>query len=66
MLVLSRKKIEVIMVGDDIRIVVLDIRSDKVRLGIEATQDTSVHRLEVFEAIKREYPQEELNNQEET
>jgi len=53
MLVLSRKKNEVIMLGDDIRIVVIDIRGDKVRLAIEAPRDIIVHRKEVFDAIKR-------------
>ncbi len=54
MLVLSRKRDEVICLGDDIQIVVVDIRGDKVRLGIQAPADLPVHRLEVYEAIKRE------------
>lgn len=53
MLVLSRKKNESIVINDDITIVVVEIRGDKVRLGIEAPRDTPVHRLEVYEAIKR-------------
>lgn len=53
MLVLSRKKDEKIMIGEDISIMVVEIRGDKVRLGIEAPRDVSVHRQEVFEAIKR-------------
>lgn len=53
MLVLSRKKDEVIMVGE-IKIAVVDIRGDKVRLGIHAPKDVPVHRLEVYEAIQRE------------
>ncbi len=54
MLVLSRKRNEQIVINDNITIVVVDIRGDKVRLGIEAPQDVSVHRLEVHEAIKRQ------------
>jgi carbon storage regulator len=57
MLVLSRQRDETIMIGDDIEITVVDIRGDKVRLGIEAPSDISVHRKEVYEAIKRENQQ---------
>ncbi len=53
MLVLSRKKNESIIIRDDIRVMVIEIRGDKVRLGIEAPQDVPVHRSEVYEAIKR-------------
>lgn len=53
MLVLSRQRDEVIVIGRDIRITVVDIRGDKVRIGIDAPQEVSVHRLEVFEAIER-------------
>ena len=42
------------MIGDDVTITVVDIRGDKVRLGIEAPKDIPVHRQEVYEAIKRE------------
>lgn len=54
MLVLSRHRDESIMIGDNIVITVVDIRGDKVRLGIEAPQDVPVHRQEVYEAIQRE------------
>lgn len=54
MLVLSRHRDESIMIGDDIVVTIVDIRGDKVRLGINAPQDIPVHRQEVFEAIKRE------------
>ena len=54
MLVLSRHRDESIMIGDDVVITVVDIRGDKVRLGIEAPNDIPVHRQEVYEAIKRE------------
>lgn len=53
MLVLSRKKNEIIRINDDISIVVVDIRGDKVRLGVEAPKDIPVHRNEVWEAIRR-------------
>jgi len=51
MLVLSRKKDEKIVIGDSIKIMVIDVRRDKVRLGIEAPRDVSVHRREVYDAI---------------
>jgi carbon storage regulator len=54
MLVLSRHRDESIMIGDDIVVTIVDIRGDKVRLGIEAPTDIPVHRQEVFEAIQRE------------
>ena len=53
MLVLSRKKNESIVINDDITIVVVEIRGDKVRLGVEAPKEVPVHRQEVFEAIHR-------------
>jgi carbon storage regulator len=52
MLVLSRKRDEAILLGDDIKIVVIDIRGDKVRLGIEAPSELPVHRQEVYDAIR--------------
>ncbi len=54
MLVLSRQRDQTIMIGDDIEITVVDIRGDKVRLGINAPPEVPVHRKEVYEAIKRE------------
>ena len=53
MLVLSRKKNESIVINDDITIVVVEIRGDKVRLGVEAPREVPVHRREVYDAIKR-------------
>lgn len=53
MLVLSRKKNESIVINDDITIVVVEIRGDKVRLGVEAPREVPVHRREVFDAIRR-------------
>ncbi len=54
MLVLSRHRDESIMIGDDVVVTIVDIRGDKVRLGIAAPQNIPVHRQEVYEAIKRE------------
>lgn len=54
MLVLSRHRDESIMIGDNVVVTIVDIRGDKVRLGIEAPQDIPVHRQEVYEAIQRE------------
>lgn len=54
MLVLSRQRDESIFIGDNIKITVVDIRGDKVRLGIEAPTEIPVHRQEVYEAIQRE------------
>jgi carbon storage regulator len=53
MLVISRKKNESIVINDDITIVVVEVRGDKVRLGIEAPKEVPVHRREVFDAIRR-------------
>ncbi|MCJ7693122.1 MAG: carbon storage regulator CsrA [Sedimentisphaerales bacterium] len=54
MLVLSRQKDESIMIGDDVEITIVDVRGDKVRLGIVAPREVPVHRREVYEAIQRE------------
>ncbi len=54
MLVLSRQRDESIVIGDNIVVTIVDIRGDKVRLGIEAPTEIPVHRREVFEAIRRE------------
>lgn len=57
MLVLSRQRDETIMIGDDVEITIVDIRGDKVRLGINAPRHIQVHRKEVYDAIKRENQQ---------
>jgi carbon storage regulator len=57
MLVLSRTRDESIIIGDNVVVTVVDVRGDKVKLGIEAPQDISVHRREVYEAIRRENQQ---------
>lgn len=54
MLVLSRQRDESIIIGDNIVVTIVDVRGEKVKLGIEAPQDVSVHRREVYEAIRRE------------
>jgi carbon storage regulator len=53
MLVLSRKKNESIVINNEITIVVVEIRGDKVRLGVEAPKEVPVHRREVYDAIVR-------------
>ena len=59
MLVLSRQKDESIMIGDDVEITIVDVRGDKVRLGITAPKEIPVHRREVYEAIQREKSKKE-------
>ena len=54
MLVLSRQRDESIIIGDNIIITIVDIRGDKVRLGIQAPKEITVHRQEVYDAIQRE------------
>ena len=54
MLVLSRQKDESIVIGDDVEVTIVDVRGDKVRLGITAPKNITVHRKEVYEAIQRE------------
>jgi carbon storage regulator len=54
MLVLSRQRDQSIIIGDNIVVTVVDIRGDKVRLGIDAPSEIPVHRREVYEAIQRE------------
>ena len=57
MLVLSRQRDESIIIGDNIVVTVVDVRGDKVRLGIDAPREVSVHRREIYEAIQRENKQ---------
>ena len=54
MLVLSRHRDETVMIGDEIELTIVDIRGDKVRLGIKAPDHVKVHRKEIYEAIRRE------------
>ena len=60
MLVLSRKQDEKIMIGDDITLMVISIQGDKVRLGIDAPKEVSIHREEVYKAIQEERAQREV------
>lgn len=59
MLVLSRRKDESVIIGEDITIRVIEIRPGVVRLGIEAPKDVPVHRQEIYDAIRRVYPKPE-------
>jgi carbon storage regulator len=54
MLVLSRYRDQAIMIGDDVKITIIDVRGDKVRLGIEAPRELPVHREEVYELVKQQ------------
>lgn len=54
MLVLSRKKNESIMIGDDIEIVVVEVKGDQIKLGVKAPKNVTVHRAEVYEEIQME------------
>lgn len=60
MLVLSRQRDESIIIGDNVVITIVDVRGDKVKLGIDAPREISVHRREVYEAIQRENRQAAL------
>ncbi|MEQ8852753.1 carbon storage regulator CsrA [Gimesia sp.] len=63
MLVLSRQRDESIIIGDNIVITIVDIRGDKVRLGIQAPTEIPVHRQEVYDAIQRENAMKEAEAQ---
>ncbi len=65
MLVLSRQKDESIMIGDDVEVTIVDVRGDKVRLGITAPKKIPVHRREVYEAIQREKSEKQKQAQKE-
>jgi len=54
MLVLARKINESIMIGDDVEIVIIDIKGDQVKLGIKAPKTISVHRKEIYDEIQKE------------
>jgi len=60
MIVISRRKNEALMINDDITVVVVEIRGDKVRLGVELPREASLHRGEVYDAIRRNEEPREL------
>ena len=62
MLVLSRQRDESIMIGDDVEIIIVDVRGDKVRMGITAPKNIPVHRREIYDAIQREKQGKEQKN----
>ena len=66
MLVLSRKKNESIIINNEITIVVVEIRGDKVRLGVEAPREVPVHRREVFDTIQRNSEEQVAERNQET
>ena len=63
MLVLSRQRDESIMIGDDVEITIVDVRGDKVRLGITAPKKIPVHRREIYDAIQREKREKQAKEQ---
>ena len=62
MLVLSRYKDQSIYIGDDIVVTIVDVRGDRIRLGIDAPSSVPVHRQEIYEAIQNERAEEEELN----
>jgi carbon storage regulator len=63
MFVLSRQIDESIMIGDDVEVIIVDIRGDKVRLGITCPKDIPVHRKEIWDALQREKKTPEQESQ---
>ena len=64
MLVLSRYKDQSIYIGDDIVVTIVDVRGDRIRLGIEAPANVPVHRQEIYEAIQRENAESSMTRRE--
>lgn len=58
MLILTRRPLEAVMIGDEVTITVLGVKGNHVRLGIKAPKTVSVHREEIYAAIQREKQQE--------
>lgn len=63
MLVLSRRLGETLIIGDDVKITVLGISGNQVRVGIDAPKDVTVHREEVYKRIQTEQPDQIIENQ---
>jgi len=63
MLILSRQRDESIMIGDDVEIIIVDVRGDKVRLGITAPKEIPVHRREIYDAIQKEKAEDATNKE---
>lgn len=63
MLVLTRKRDQSIIIGDDIKITIVDVRGDQVKVGIEAPRNISVHREEVYREIQEENRRAALGQQ---
>ncbi len=66
MLVLSRQRDESIMIGDDVEIIIVDVRGNKVRLGITAPKEVPVYRREIYDAIQKEKAQQNEPAQKQT
>ena len=58
MLILTRRTNETLMIGDDVKITVLNVKGNQVRIGIDAPHDVAVHREEIYQRIKHEKKQD--------
>ena len=54
MLILTRRVVETLMIGDEVTVTVLGVKGNQVRIGVNAPRDVAVHREEIYERIKRE------------
>ncbi len=59
MLILTRRVGETLMIGDDVKVTVLGVKGNQVRIGVDAPRDVTVHREEIFDRIKKEKEQED-------